>query len=119
MSLREKAKQVKNGNPIMTGREKISLDEIMAKFPNGVTLRECAIMHDTAKNSDYAVCVVDECKECFFFGGVAVLGLIENLMEDYDLEEAFHEELKAEGLPLLFSKKRSKNGRIYTSVTIL
>lgn len=119
MALRDRAKELKNSNPVMTGREHISLDEIMANFPKGVTLRECAIMHDTSNNSDYVVCVVDEAPNNFFFGGVAVLGLIETLMADFDLEEAFHETLKAEGLPLIFSKKRSKNGRIYTSVEVL
>lgn len=119
MSLREKAKAARNVNPIMEGREKITLDEIMAKYPQGVTIRECAIIHDKAKESDYAVCVVDEEINFFFFGGVAILSMIENLLQDYESEADFNAELKAEGLPIKFEKKRSKNGRIYTSVTVL
>ena len=119
MALRDRAKAAVQSNPIMENREKITLDEVIAKFPNGVTLRECAILHDNTNNSDYVACVIDELKDRFFFGGVAVLGLIERIIEEYDTEEEFKEDLENEGLPIVFSKKRSKNGRIYTSVTVL
>lgn len=119
MALRDKAKQAQQINPIMENRDKITLEDVMAKYPKGVTLRECAILHDSTNNSDYVACVVDEEPNSFFFGGIALLGLIESTLETYVNPEDFYAELKEEGLPIMFSKKRSKNGRIYTAVTVL
>lgn len=120
MSLREKAIARQEKNPIMANRTKIGIDAIMAQYPNGVTLIEAGILHDTDNDSDYAVCVVKEEPKFFFFGGIAVYNLINDLLKDYDNEDDFNADLIAEGgLPILLEKKRSKSGRLYTSVTVL
>lgn len=119
MALRDRAKKAQMSNPIFEGREKISLDEIITTYPEGVTLKEVAILHDNENNSDYVACVADEAKDYFFFGGVALLSLIQNIMDEYDNGADFFHDLEVEGLPVKFSKKRSKNGRIYTAVTVL
>lgn len=119
MALRDKAKKAQQSNPIMEGRDKISLETIMANYPEGVTLREVAILHDNSNDSDYVVCVAEEEIKSFFFGGVAFLSLIENILAEYENKDEFYFDLASEGLPVKFSKKRSKNGRIYTAVTVL
>ena len=119
MALRDRAKELRNTNPIMENRSKVKLDDIIARYPMGCTIRECAILHDTTNDSDYVVCVIEEDDNSFFFGGVALLGLVEGLLKSYDNEEDFYNDLKEEGLPVIFSKKRSKNGRVYTAVDVL
>lgn len=120
MSLREKAIARQEKNPIMANRTKIGIDAIIAQYPNGITITEAGILHDTNNDSDYVVCAIKEEPKFFFFGGIALFNLINDLMKDYDTEDDFNADLMHEGgLPILLEKKRSKNGRVYTSATVL
>lgn len=121
MSLQERAKKA-NGTreSIMENRDKIGITDIIALYPEGVTLRHAQIIEDKKKDSVYGVCVCDEEPTKFFFGGVGIVGLIERMLEDYgNDEQAFAKDLASEGLQVKFYQKRSQNGRTYTAVEVL
>ena len=120
MNLQERAKKV-NGNRdnIMEGKQKVNINEVIASYPDGVTLRYAQVIEDHKRNTVYGVCVCDEMPDVFFFGGVGVVGLIRGLIEDFADEQAFNEELAKEGLRVKFYQKRSQYGNVYTAVEVL
>lgn len=105
-SLKERTKELQNTLPLMEGREKGELSGIKG---HRVTITDFGFMSDGTE--DY-VCFIIKESNCFYFGGKV---LTDDLME---LEQdGYGEEIRKEGLPILLEDRKSKNGRIYTSVT--
>lgn len=108
MSLKQRVKQLSNNLPLMENREKAELDNILNKV---VTINDYGFMND-GDNKPYVAFTVEEDKQNFYFGGQV---LTEDMME---LEaDGYRDEIQKDGLPILLSKKTSKNKREYTTVT--
>ena len=108
MSLKEKAESMNSGKGIefMSNRTKGEMKELL---DNVVTIRDYAFIN--GEDGEYAVFIVDEIKDSFYFGGSVITN---NLKE---LSEEEHQELKAEGLPTLFTERKAKKGnRTYIAV---
>lgn len=107
MSLREKAEAMNSGKGIefMEGRTKGDTEELLG---NTVTIRDYAFISGT--EGEYAVFIVDEVKDKFFFGGKVITDNLKGFTEED------HSELKESGLPTLFSQRTSKSKRKYISV---
>jgi predicted metallo-beta-lactamase superfamily hydrolase len=111
-SLQERAKEMTVSLPLMEGREHGELDRIL---DTNVTIREFGFMADTdkdGKEKEYVAFIVDEDPQYFYFGGQV---LTDNMREFEN--DGYHEEIVKDGLPVLLSKKKSKNKREYTTVT--
>lgn len=121
MSIQDRAKKaVGKRDSVMDGKQKVSINDIIARYPEGVTLRHMQIIEDHKRNTVYGVCVCDEEPTAFFFGGVGIVGLIESLLKEYNNDEVtFAEDLAKEGLKVKFSQKRSQFGNTYTAVEVL
>ena len=121
MSIQDRAKKAMGKkDSVMEGKQKLGIADIIASYPEGVTLRHVQIIEDRKRDTVYGVCVCDEEPTSFFFGGVGVVDLIQNLLKEYNNDEVtFAEDLAKEGLKVKFSQKRSKIGNIYTAVEVL
>ena len=108
MSLKEKAMSMNSGKGIefMEGRTKGETEELLTL--GTVTIRDYAFIEGT--EGEYAVFVVDEIKDEFFFGG----SVITQNLRSFSEEE--HEEVKSEGLPVKFEQRKSKAKRNYIGV---
>ena len=108
MGLKEKAKSLNSGNGIefMENRTKGEVEELIDQT---LTIRDYAFI--TGDDGEYAVFIVDEVEDKFYFGGMVVT---EDLKQ-FTPEE--HEEIRKDGLPTLFSKRTNKKGkREYTAI---
>ena len=107
MSLREKAEGMNSGKGIefMDKRTKGETEELLDQV---VTIRDYAFI--TGQEGEYAVFIIDEDADKFYFGGKVITDNLKALSEEE------HEELKQEGLPTLFAERVSKNKRKYISV---
>lgn len=108
MSLRDEAKKMNSGKGIsfMEGRERGSIDELLGKT---VTIRDYAFLE--GQDGEYAVFIIDEDKDSFFFGGSVLTENLKNLSAEAKIE------CQNEGLPTLMEKRQSKKTkRTYTSV---
>lgn len=107
MSLRDRAKKFEVSLPFMEGREKGDNADLIGQITNicdfGFLPNEDGEM--------YAVFIVKERSKKFYFGGQV---LTERLHELDD--EGYGDDIRAEGLPMLMTKTKSKNGRFYTGV---
>ena len=111
-NLKDRAKEFSILLPFMEGKDKGDLNRIV---DTTVTIVEYGFLNSTSddgSDKDYICFVVKEDPQHFYFGGQV---LTEN-MRDLD-EEGFGDAIRKEGLPVQFSKKKSKNKREYTTVT--
>lgn len=99
MSLKEKAMKMNSGKGIefMQGKDKGEMIEILNK---ACTIRDYDFIN--GDDGEYVVFIIDEIEDEFFFGGKV---LTDNMKQFTDEE---HEEIKANGLPVLLTEQKSK-----------
>lgn len=104
-SLKDKALKLNSmgGIPFMEGREK-------GELPEGTvcTLDDYGFAK-SENGGDYAVLSFAEYPKLFFFGGSVVTDKLHIL--DQDIDETEKEQLKEEGIPVIFVKKQNKKGK--------
>ena len=109
-SLRDRAKELGGGLPFMNGRNK-------GDFKHLLGLRTAIIDYgfmtesSDGQSREYVAFIVEGFEKEFFFGGT----VLTDQMRILD-GEGFGDEIRENGLPVLFGEKRSKNGRTYTTV---
>ena len=113
MSILEKVKkQMEKQANVMEGRTKGEIKELTAYL-----IKDFTILKDKNTDSEYSAFIVEGNDEEFFFGGAVVtdkLKRITDLLTDSELEE-----LKKEGIPVMFVTKKSKNKRNYIDMELL
>ena len=113
MSILEKVKkQMEKQVNVMEGRTKGEIKELTAYL-----IKDFTILKDKNTDSEYSAFIVEGNDEEFFFGGAVVtdkLKRITDLLTDSELEE-----LKKEGIPVMFVTKKSKNKRNYIDMELL
>ena len=119
MAIKERAKAMnQKANKLTEGREKGKIEDLIALIPTGVTIVAADVLEDKKENRSYTILLFKEDPDRFYFGGAVVTDFIEKLIAEYPTKEEFDGDL-AEGLPVKFEKKRSKNGRSYVAIEIL
>ncbi|MGM9834337.1 MAG: hypothetical protein ACI31M_00970 [Bacilli bacterium] len=113
MSILDKIKNQMNAtNNIMEGRVKGEVKELTA-----YVIKDFTILKDKNTGADYSAFIVEGNEEEFFFGGAVVtdkLLRIKEMLTDEELDE-----LKKEGIPVMFVGKKSKNKRTYIDMELL
>lgn len=106
-SLKDRAKEFSVQLPFMDGREKGESEELLGQIS---TIVDYGFLTGD-KGNDYAVFIVKERSNKFYFGGQVLTDQLQQLEA-----EGYHEEIVNEGLPVLFGQKKSKNKQTYTTV---
>lgn len=106
-SLKERAKEFSVSLPFMEGREKGDMKELHGQIS---TIVDYGFLTGD-KGNDYAVFIVKERSDKFYFGGQVLTDQLQQLEA-----EGYHEAIIEEGLPVLFGEKKSKNKQTYTTV---
>ena len=113
-----KAQSATSNSFITTGRTKVTVDEIINKFPDKVTING---FDKLTKGSDsfYAVSIVED-DSVFFFTGAVLTNICDEWMEGFDTCEAASEALAAEGgVAMKLYHAKSKNNRDFVAADIL
>lgn len=105
--LKNRVKEFNNALPFMEGREKGELNSIKGQT---VTIRDYGFMENGEES--YVAFIIDEVEDLFYFGGKVLTEQLNELDA-----EGYGDTIRNEGLPVLFSDRRSKNNRTYTHVT--
>lgn len=106
-SLRDRAKEFDVRLPFMEGRDKGETKELLGTVN---TIRDYGFLPNE-QGVPYACFIVDERPGKFYFGGTVMTDRLEQLEA-----EGYHEAVVFEGLPVLMTEKKSKNGRFFTNV---
>lgn len=121
----ELAKKKTSGSPVLEGRAKISTDDIIAKYPDGVTINAFDFL--TGKNGRYVVCAFRQDPGAYFNGGKILTEIFESFVEEYAADDrTFQEAIDAcmadfalEGLKVKLSMSRTKDGNRVTLVDVI
>lgn len=120
------AKKKTAGSPVLSERTKISTDEIIARYPNGVTINGFDFL--TGKNGRYVVCAFQNDPGRYFNGGKILTEIFESFVAEYQTEEtSFSDAMdacmkdfaKEGGLKVKLSDGRTKDGNRVTLVEVL
>ena len=122
----EKAKQATRGSIVMEGRSKISTDEIIARYPDGITINQFDMLN--GKNGRYVVCCFNQDPQAFFNGGKVLTQIFESFIADFKtaentdadaIELCQNDFAAAGGLKVKLSTGRTKAGNRVTLVDVL
>lgn len=104
---------------LMEGREKRTVDEIMAAYPDGVTITGFDIVNSALDS--YPVIIIAEDDGVYLNGGMILANICEEWAKAYegDIETASKALKVAGGVKVKFSKSRTKAGNNITLVDIL
>ena len=103
---------------LMENRTKISTEEIIARYPEGVTITGFDFL--TGDNGKYPVCIFKENDNECFFGGSALTEICNAWMEDYTLPADCSKDLaEAGGVKVSFEKSRTKTGHNFIKVNVI
>ena len=107
-------------SPIMDGRTRLSMDDVISSYPNGVTVDGFDIINDS-KNGDYSVVTFSEDSNKFFFGGKVLTNIVHGWVAVFegDIEKASSALKDSGGVKMQFSHGRTKNGNNLTTVKII
>lgn len=106
-SLKERAKEFSVQLPFMDGRNKGDAKELIGQVS---TITDYGFLSGE-DGKEYVVFITAERKKKFYFGGTVLTDQMLQLEA-----EGYHDDIIAEGLPVLMTEKRSKNNRSYVSV---
>lgn len=109
---------------LMAGREKMKMGDIIATYPNGVTVRDfdmvSSVDGDTGELTSYPIFVFDENDSVFAFGGTVFKNIVAMWLDDFDGDlAACRAGLRAEGVKIRFSNGVTRKGRPVTLVEVV
>ena len=126
--LSDAAKKTTTLSELMTGRDKISTEEIIRNYPNGITVIGVDMVNTTQVDrktgeilpSTYPILVFKEDSTKYFFGGTAM----NNIVNDWialcgGLEEVNTELGQTGGVTVKMELKRTSNGNQFTNVIVV
>ena len=118
MSFRDVAIQATTTSALMENRTRISTDELLTKYPDGVTVTAFDFMN--GDNGQYPVCIFKENDNECFFGGSGLTDICEKWMNGYETTEQCSAALGSEGgVKIKFVKTRTKNGRNFVKCEVV
>lgn len=115
----EIAEQALGNSPIMTGREKISTEDVIKKYPAGITLNGFDVI-DNGKDG-YAVFTFAEEPDKFVNGGVLLSKMAFEWVKAFDgnITDASEELAACGGVRVHLFTKKTKRGNTITAVEIV
>lgn len=116
--LKNLAKSATAMNAIMDGREKISVDDIIKFYPNGLTLNRVAMINKPDGN-DYPAFTYVEDDTKFFTGGTALTKIVNSWLADLGDIETVNSELTAEPVKVKLTKIKTRNGHNFVKADIV
>ena len=117
-NFKNKAVAATSISKIMEGKTKISTEEVISKYPEGVTITGFDWMN--GENGKYPVCIFAENQNECFFGGTSLTSICEAWMDGYQDAETCSADLAAEGgVKVKFSKGKTKSNRNFTRCEVV
>lgn len=113
-----KAKEAVSGSPLMVNRTKITTEELHNKYPDGVTLGDFDVI--VINGESVPVFVTLEEPDAYFYGGTALINIVNEWLTDYDGDVAKCSEdfRNSDGLHIQFEYKKTRTGKNFVNVIV-
>lgn len=111
-------------SPIIEGKTKIPVSDIISNYPDGITLTNFDIISGTDQNGEatnYPVFTFAEDETKFGFGGTVLKNIVKAWLAAFDGDiESCSKALAANGgVKLKFAQGRTKSGRNVTTIDVI
>ena len=103
------------GIPFMEGRRLATKDEMKDLFGVVLSIKDYGFIN--GDDGEYTVFIVEDEEELFYASGQVLTQDLHTLEEEIGVDD-FKTAVREEGLEVLFGRKKSKNGREYTTVKL-
>lgn len=118
------ARKATSLSPLIEGKTKISVSEIIESYPEGITLTSFDMVSSTDQNgnpSNYPVFVFAEDSTKFGFGGTVLKNITSAWLESFEGDvDACAKALTANGgVKLKFAQGKTRNGRNITTIEVI
>ena len=118
------AKRATTLSAIMEGREKITTEDIIKNFPDGITITEFDIVTTPDANgnpSTYPVIAFAEDNTKFLYGGKALNDVVTTWLANFegDVETTSNALKAAGGVKIQLTAGKTKQGRNFTRVDVI
>lgn len=117
-------KAADNSSFIMEGRNKLTIDEIISRYPEGITVT--GVDKLKGRHGEYAVGIFAEEDGFYFNGGSAFTQIVDEWAPGYTEEgsatdyEALSADLaEAGGVKMKFEKTKTQSGNNFTKIEII
>lgn len=104
---------------LMVDKDKLSSEDIVRKYPDGVTLTDFDVV--TSGQDTYPVFSIAEEPDAFYMGGAILMKIVNSFVEafDGDVDAASEEFSKSGGLKVILSMGRTKRGNSLVKVVVV
>lgn len=115
---KSKAKAATATCTLMENRTKISTDELITKYPDGVTITGFDFL--SGDNGKYPVCIFKENSNECFFGGSSLTDICNSWVDGYESTEQCSADLEASGgVKIKFIRSKTKSGRSFIKCEVI
>lgn len=113
------AKEATTLSELMADRQKVSTNDIVKEFPDGVTVTGFDFV--SGKDGNYPIFVFKESEKSFFSGGIVLDKIARKWLDGFggDLDKCNEELEKSGGVKIKLIMTRTKGGNNLTNVEIL
>ena len=120
-NLKDLAKNAFAIDPILDGRNKITIEDLIAQYPDGVSIDGFSIYQPVNKiYPERPVFSFVEDGTKYFNGGKVLKEMVTAWLDSYDNDRvAINEELKKSPLKVKLEKITLRNGNKFTKVTVI
>ena len=124
INLKQIAEETLILSSLVVGREKLSTDEVIDRYPKGFTVVQVDKVRLIDKKSgeidDFVVALIKEDEEVFIFGGTILTNIVDEWVEACgDLDQVNTELTLTKGVKMKFYHGKTKSGDNLTKITIL
>lgn len=118
------AKRATTLSTIMEGRDKLNTDEVIKKYPDGITITEFDIVTTPDQNgnpSTYPIIAFAEDNTKFIYGGKAIMDMVTMWLANFegDVETTSNALKAAGGVKVKMTSAKTKQGRNFTRVDVI
>lgn len=114
-----------NNSPILEGREKLTVEEIISRYPDGVTVTGADLL--TGKHGTYAAATFAEEDGFYFNGGKSFTDIVKEWAKPYTPEGSTVPDCvimsvdlaEAGGVKMRFEKTKTQSGNNFTKVEVV
>ena len=111
---------------LMNGRDKMDTEELIKKYPNGVTIDfiDNVNMQQEDGEENVWIFVTEEQPNKFTFAGFVLAKIFNNILDEFegdyaDMIETYNSALKEDKLRVKLERAKTKSKREITKVTVL
>ena len=119
ISLRQIAKEMTTLSELMTNRDKVDVEFIIEKYPQGISLNGVDLL--TSEGKQYPVFTFAEDETAFFFGGTVLMNIVNGWLKALNTTDisVVSEALAQENVKVVLGTAKTKSGKNVTTVDVI